>query len=83
LKVRSTKRNFAKRSHNAFFFSDDTTAEETQANKPKMKHVNRRLTDKERARHARIIAAALKDIPPMTGAKRKAKSRKARGFSVF
>lgn len=29
-----------------------------------MKHVNRRLTPDERARHAEIIAAALKDIPP-------------------
>jgi DNA-binding XRE family transcriptional regulator len=29
-----------------------------------MKHVNRRLTDEERARHAEIRAAAMKDIPP-------------------
>lgn len=31
--------------------------------KSKLKHVNRMLTDEERARHAEIIAAALKDIP--------------------
>jgi DNA-binding XRE family transcriptional regulator len=30
----------------------------------KLKHVIRRLTAEERARHAEIIAAALKDIPP-------------------
>ena len=40
-------------------------------NKGKLKHVNRRLTDEERARHAQIIAAALKDIPPKAGASRK------------
>ena len=39
--------------------------------KNKLKHVNRRLTDDERARHAEIIAAALKDIPPKPGTGRK------------
>ena len=33
----------------------------------KLKHVNRRLTDEERARHARIRAAAIQDFPPKTG----------------
>jgi ribosome-binding protein aMBF1 (putative translation factor) len=39
--------------------------------KPKLKHVNRRLTPAERARHAQIIAAAMKDIPPKPGVRRK------------
>jgi DNA-binding XRE family transcriptional regulator len=30
----------------------------------KLKHVNRRLTDEERARHTQIRAAAMQDIPP-------------------
>jgi DNA-binding XRE family transcriptional regulator len=30
----------------------------------KLKHINRRLTDEERARHAKIRAAAMQDIPP-------------------
>ena len=30
----------------------------------KLKHVERRLTDEERARHAQIRAAAAQDIPP-------------------
>ena len=30
----------------------------------KLKHVNRRLTDDERARHAQIREAAMRDIPP-------------------
>ena len=54
----------------------------------KLKHVNRCLTDEERARHAQIIAAALKDIPPKAGARRKpsppgipAKIRQAREAS--
>src|SRR5947207_804815 len=49
------------------------------------KHVNRRLTDEERARHAQIRAAAMRDIPPKAGAGRKpspsgipAKIRRAR-----
>lgn len=37
----------------------------------KLKHVNRRLSDKERARHARIREAAMKDIPPKAGGGRK------------
>jgi DNA-binding XRE family transcriptional regulator len=32
-----------------------------------LKHINRRLTDEERARHARIRAAAVQDIPPKAG----------------
>lgn len=30
----------------------------------KLKHVNRRLTEEERARHAQIRAAAVRDFPP-------------------
>jgi DNA-binding XRE family transcriptional regulator len=37
--------------------------------KPKLIHVNRKLTPEERARHAEIIAAALKDIPPKVPAR--------------
>jgi len=37
----------------------------------KLVHVNRRLTDEERARHAQIRKAAMKDIPPKPGAGRK------------
>jgi len=33
----------------------------------KLKHVNRPLTPEERARHARIREAAMKDIPPRPG----------------
>lgn len=36
------------------------------ANK-KLQHVNRRLTKVERARHAQIRAAAMKDFPPKPG----------------
>jgi DNA-binding XRE family transcriptional regulator len=39
--------------------------------KKKLEHVNRRLTDEERARHARIREAALADMPPKPGAGRK------------
>jgi hypothetical protein len=39
--------------------------------KKKLEHVNRRLTEEERARHARIREAAMKDIPPKAGAGRK------------
>ena len=35
--------------------------------KKKLKHVNRRLTDDERARHGRIRAAAMQDFPPKAG----------------
>jgi len=38
--------------------------------KKKLKHVNRRLTDKERARHARIRDGAMKGISPKRGASR-------------
>lgn len=61
--------------------------------KPKLKHVNRRLTDEERARHAEIIAAAIKDIPPTGRARRKSsppgipakirQAREARGFTWY
>jgi hypothetical protein len=33
----------------------------------KLKHVERRLTDEERARHAAIRAAAVHDFPPKSG----------------
>lgn len=33
----------------------------------KLQHVNRRLTEEERARHAEIREAAIKDIPPKPG----------------
>src|SRR5216684_172954 len=36
--------------------------------KQPLKHVNRRLTDEERARHAQIRAAAMRDFPPKAGA---------------
>jgi len=36
----------------------------------KLKHVNRPLTEEERARHARIREAVSKDIPPKPGAGR-------------
>ena len=39
--------------------------------KKKLKHVNRRLTDEERARDARIREAAMRDFPPKAGAGRK------------
>ncbi len=32
--------------------------------KKTFKHINRRLTDEERARHAQIRAAAMQDFPP-------------------
>ncbi len=34
-------------------------------------HINRRLTEEERARHARIREAAMKDIPPKVDAGQK------------
>jgi hypothetical protein len=37
----------------------------------KLQHVNRRLSDEERARHARIREAAMRDIPPRAGTGRK------------
>ncbi len=33
----------------------------------RLKHINRRLTEEERARHAQIRAAAIRDIPPKAG----------------
>ena len=39
--------------------------------KKKLQHINRRLTDQERIRDARIRAAAMKDFPPKQGAQRK------------
>ncbi len=39
--------------------------------KKKLRHVNRRLSDEERARHARIRATAIKDFPPKAGTDRK------------
>jgi len=60
--------------------------------KRKLKHINRRLTDEERARHAQIINAALKDIPPKTIARRKPppgipakirRARQARGMTWY
>jgi DNA-binding XRE family transcriptional regulator len=35
-----------------------------------LQHINRRLTEEERARHAEIRAAAMRDIPPKAGASR-------------
>src|SRR3990172_1071210 len=39
--------------------------------KRKLQHVNRRLTEEERVRHAQIREAAMKDIPPKSGGGRK------------
>jgi DNA-binding XRE family transcriptional regulator len=36
-------------------------------NAKKLKHVERRLTDEERARHAKIREVAVQDIPPKQG----------------
>ncbi|MBI2808545.1 MAG: helix-turn-helix transcriptional regulator [Planctomycetes bacterium] len=59
----------------------------------KLKHVNRRLTDDDRARHARIIAASLLEIPPKSSARRKPapagiptrirEAREARGLTWY
>jgi DNA-binding XRE family transcriptional regulator len=38
--------------------------------KQKLKHINRRLTDDERARHARIREAVMQEIPPNPAARR-------------
>src|SRR6266849_3730281 len=61
--------------------------------KKQLKHVNRRLTDEERARHAQIRAAAMQDIPPKPGAGRKPsppgipakirQAREARGLTWY
>jgi ribosome-binding protein aMBF1 (putative translation factor) len=44
--------------------------EKVEMAKKKLQHVNRQLTEKERARHAQIREAAMKDFPPK-GARRK------------
>ncbi len=61
--------------------------------KDKLKHINRRLTDEERARHAQIREVALQEIPPMPGAGRKPsppgipaqirQAREARGLTWY
>src|SRR5260370_5542607 len=61
--------------------------------KASLKHVNRRLTAEERARHAQIIADALQEIPPRRGAGRKPsprgiparirQAREARGWTWY
>jgi len=58
-----------------------------------LKHVNRRLTDEERARHAQIRAAAIRDIPPREDSGRKPsppgiparirQAREARGLTWY
>jgi hypothetical protein len=40
--------------------------------KNRLQHVDRRLTDEERARHAQIRGAATRDFPPKPGTGRKA-----------
>ena len=59
----------------------------------KLKHVNRRLSDKERARHSGIRAAAEKDIPPKSNSDKQPSppgipskvrhAREARGMSWY
>ena len=59
----------------------------------KLTHLNRRLTDEERRRHAWIREAALKDFPPRPGVRRKASppgipaeiraAREARGLTWY
>ena len=61
--------------------------------KKKLKHVNRRLTEEERARHARIREAAIEDIPPKPGGSRRLsppgiptqirRAREARGLTWY
>jgi DNA-binding XRE family transcriptional regulator len=61
--------------------------------KAKLKHINRKLTDAERARHAEIIATAMKDIPPKPSSGRKPspagiptrirQAREARGWTWY
>ena len=62
-------------------------------NKKKLQHLNRRLTDEERTRHAQIREAATQDIPPKPGAGRRAspagipaqvrQAREARGLTWY
>ncbi len=59
----------------------------------KLTHVNRRLTDEERRRHARIREAAMNDFPPRAHSGRKASppgipaeiraAREARGLTWY
>jgi ribosome-binding protein aMBF1 (putative translation factor) len=61
--------------------------------KKKLQHVNRRLTEKERASHAQIREAAMKDFPPKPGTGRKPAppgiptrirlAREAQGFTWY
>jgi DNA-binding XRE family transcriptional regulator len=61
--------------------------------KKPLKHVNRRLTDEERTRHAQIRATAVHDIPPKPGAGREPsppgiparirQAREARGLTWY
>jgi len=56
-------------------------------------HVNRRLTEEERRRHARIREAAIRDIPPKAGMRRRVSpegipaevraAREARGLTWY
>jgi DNA-binding XRE family transcriptional regulator len=56
-------------------------------------HINRRLTDEERQRHARIRTAAIQDIPPKSGVGRRPsppgipanirQAREARGLTWY
>src|SRR5271163_4273890 len=58
-----------------------------------LKHVNRRMTEEERARHAQIRAAAMQDIPPKASGGRKPappgiparirQAREARGLTWY
>ena len=62
-------------------------------NQKKPQHINRRLTDEERSRHAQIREAAMQDFPPKPGAGRKASppgipsqvrhAREARGLTWY
>ena len=62
-------------------------------NKGKLQHVNRRLTEEERTRHAQIRAAAALDIPPKACTGRKTspvgipsqirQAREARGLTWY
>jgi DNA-binding XRE family transcriptional regulator len=66
---------------------------ETLMSKKQLKHLNRRLTDEERARHDEIRAAAMQDIPPKPGPARKPspagipakirQAREARGLTWY
>ncbi|HEV3146742.1 MAG TPA: helix-turn-helix transcriptional regulator [Gemmataceae bacterium] len=59
----------------------------------KLKHINRRVSDTERARHAKVIAAAMRDIPQKPGSGRKPsppgiptkirQAREARGLTWY